>query len=442
MGRDFATRSPVDLLIVHASELATLAAGRLPRQESALADLGVILDGALAVVGERILAVGPTDEIIHAFPPAPDTIVVDAHHRLVNPGFVDPHTHLVFAGHRAHEFAMRLRGANYEEILAAGGGILSTVQATRAATQDDLVILGTERLDRMLAHGTTTVEVKSGYGLALADELKILRVIARLGMSHAVTVVPTFLGAHAVPPEWRANPDGYVDEICDIMLPAVANGRLAEFCDVFCERGAFSIEQSRRILREASRLNLRLKIHADQLSASGGARLAVELHARSADHLEQTSPEDLIAMAEHGIIAGLLPGATFFLLQPKYADGRAMIDMGVAPALATDFNPGSSPILSMQMAVALACIGMRLTPEEALAAGTINAAYAIDRADDVGSLSVGKRADALIWGISSVAELPLHFGTNMVDTVIKSGRIIVGRERRTYATCDGGTRSD
>lgn len=417
--------APADLLVVHAAELATLARGSVPRRGPASADPAVIPDGAVAAAGERIVAVGPTEAVLREVSTTPATTVVDASGRLVTPGLVDPHTHLIFAGHRAQEFTLRLRGADYAEILAAGGGILNTVRATREASEGDLVALGKDRLDRMLAHGTTTVEAKSGYGLSLEDELKILRATARLRTTHPVRIVPTFLGAHAVPSEQRADPDGYVREVCEAMLPAVLREGLAEFCDVFCERGAFSIEQSRRILGTAGRLGFRLKIHADQLSASGGARLAAEMGALSADHLEHSPPDDLAAMADRGVTAGLLPGATFFLLHERYADARTMVSLGVPVALATDFNPGSSPTLSMQMAIALACVKMRLTPAEALAAATINAAHAIGRAGEVGSLDRGKQADLVIWGISSVAELPLHFGTNMVHTVIKAGRVVV-----------------
>ncbi len=423
--------APADLLVVHAAELATLATGSVPRRGAALADPGIVADGAVAASGGRITAVGPTEAVLRSVSRTPATTTVDASGRLVTPGLVDPHTHLVFAGHRAQEFTMRLHGAGYAEILAAGGGILNTVRATRAAAEADLVAMARRRLDRMLAHGTTTVEAKSGYGLSMADELKILRATARLGASHAVGIVPTFLGAHAVPPERKADPDAYVRDVCELMLPAVVREGLAEFCDVFCERGAFSIEQSRRILSAAGRLGLRLKIHADQLSASGGARLAAELGALSADHLEHTPSDDLAAMAERGVTAGLLPGATFFLLHQNYADARAMVELGVPIALATDFNPGSSPTFSMQMAIALGCIGMRLTPAEALSAATINAAHAVGRAADAGSLAPGKRADLVMWGISSVAELPLHFGTNMADTVIVDGRVVIGGGRTT-----------
>jgi imidazolonepropionase len=417
---------PIDLLLVHAAELATLARGSVPRCGADLAECGVIGDGAVAVAGGRIVAVGTTDAVRRALPPGPPGAVIDAGGRLVTPGLVDPHTHLVFAGNRAREFSMRLRGAGYEEILAGGGGILSTVRATREAPETELVASGRQRLDRMLAHGTTTVEAKSGYGLSLADELKILRATSQLAATHAVSIVPTFLGAHVVPLERRADPDGYVRDVCEVMLPAVAEAGLAEYCDVFCERGVFSVEQSRRILRAADRLGLGLKIHADQLSASGGARLAAEVGAVSADHLEHTPADDLEAMADRGVTAGLLPGATFFLLSDRYAGARAMVDRGVPIALATDFNPGSSPTLSMQMAIALACVGMRLTPEEALSAATVNAAHAIGRAEVVGTLTAGKSADLVIWGVSSVAELPLHFGTNMVDTVVKAGRVVAG----------------
>ncbi len=418
---------PADLVITHAAELATVARGGVPRTGPALADPGVIRDGAVAVAASRIIAAGPTDTVRRQVAITSATTVIDASGRLVTPGLVDAHTHLMFAGHRAQEFEMRLRGAGYAEILAAGGGILTTVRATREASLDDLVALGKARLGRMLAHGTTTVEAKSGYGLSLADELKILRATARLSRAQAIDLVPTFLGAHVVPAERRADPDGYVREVCDVMLPAVADEGLAVFCDVFCEEGAFSVEQTRRILTAAARRGLGLKIHADQLSHSGGARLAAEVGATSADHLEHTPDADLRAMADRGVVAGLLPGATFFLLRHRYADARKMIALGVPVALATDFNPGSSPTLSLQMAIALACVEMRLTPSEALSAATINAAHAVGRATEVGSLDVGKQADLVVWGIGSVAELPLHFGTNMADVVIKSGRIVHDR---------------
>ena len=418
---------PADLVITHAAELATVARGGVPRTGPALADPGVIRDGAVAVAASRIIAAGPTDAVRRQVAITSATTVIDASGRLVTPGLVDAHTHLVFAGHRAQEFEMRVRGAGYAEILAAGGGILTTVRATREASLDDLVALGKARLGRMLAHGTTTVEAKSGYGLSLPDELKILRATARLSRAQTIDLVPTFLGAHVVPAERRADPDGYVREVCDVMLPAIADEGLARFCDVFCEDGAFSVEQTRRILTAAARRGLGLKIHADQLSHSGGARLAAEVGAASADHLECTPDADLRAMAARGVVAGLLPGATFFLLRHRYADARTMIALGVPVALATDFNPGSSPTLSLQMAIALACVEMRLTPSEALSAATINAAHAVGRAGEVGSLEVGKQADLVVWGIGSVAELPLHFGTNMADVVIKSGRIVHDR---------------
>jgi len=419
------TANAADLVLVHAGELATLAGGAVPRIGDALADAGVVADGAVAVAGDRILAVGPTRTVVRDVPTTPTATIIDVGGRLVTPGLVDAHTHLLFAGRRAHEFVLRLHGAGYAEILAGGGGILETVRATRAAEEAELVALGQRRLDRMLAHGTTTVEAKSGYGLSLADELKILRATATLGRVHAMTIVPTFLGAHAVPTEYRAAPDTYVREVCDSMLPAVIGEGLAEYCDVFCEEGAFSVEQTRKILTTAARLGLRLKVHADQLSASGGARLAAALRASSADHLECTPEADLAAMAERGVVAGLLPGATFFLLRHAYAPARTMIRLGVPVALATDFNPGSSPTLSMQMVIALACVEMKLTPAEALSAATINAAHSVGRAREVGSLEPGKRADVVVWATDTVDELPTHFGTNMVDLVIKSGRVRV-----------------
>ncbi|MDQ7848919.1 MAG: imidazolonepropionase [Armatimonadota bacterium] len=413
-----------DLLIVHAGELLTLAAGHPaegPRRGSALGRLGLIRDGALAVADGLIVQVGTTDEVRDAVPKAAQ--VVDAAGRVVLPGFVDAHTHLLFGGWRAEEFELRLGGATYQEIAARGGGILHTVAQTRGMTEEALVDVGMARLSRMLAHGTTTVEAKSGYGLSTESELTLLRALHRIGALHHVDVVPTFLGAHAVPPEFSGDADGYVRLVIDEMLPAVAEEDLAEFCDVFCERGAFTVEQSRAVLEAGVEYGLAPKIHADELSNSGGARLAAQVGAVSADHLEHAAEEGLRAMAAAGVIAVVLPGTAFFLGLPA-PPVRRMVDLDVAVALGTDFNPGSSPTYSMQMATALGVLRLGLGPAEAVAAATINAAHAIGVAEEVGSLEPGKVADVVILDATDYRALAMQFGVNLVDEVYKRGRLV------------------
>src|SRR3989454_143929 len=387
-------KADVDLLIVHAGQLLTLAGPNdRPRTEKALGDLAIIPDGAVAAADGVIVAIGPTAQVLDEVAPSRDGEVIDVAGRVVLPGFVDPHTHLIFAGSRAEEFEMRLAGATYQQISRAGGGILSTMRATRAASEDELLEAGRQRLDRLLAHGTTTVEVKSGYGLTIDDELKCLRAVHRLSASHDVDLIPTFLGAHAVPPEHSRDPDAYVRFLIDEMLPAVVEEDLAEFCDVFCEAGAFTPEQSRAVLEAGLEAGLDPKIHADELSDLGGAALAADLEAISADHLLCASDDGLRAMADAGTMAVLLPGTALFLGLP-YARARRMVELGVPVALGTDFNPGTSPTWSMPMVIALACLGMRLTPAEAITAATINAAHAIAAAEEVGSLELVSRLSA------------------------------------------------
>lgn len=413
-----------DLLLVHAGELLTLAGGPQgetgPRTGEALGTLGLIRDGAVAVADGLITAVGTTADLLGSIRAAE---TVNARGRVVLPGFVDPHTHLLFGGSRAEEFEQRLRGATYLQIAAAGGGILHTVAQTRMVGERALVDVGAARLTRMLAHGSTTVEAKSGYGLATEEELKLLRALHRLSAAHHVDVIPTFLGAHALPAEFAFDSDAYVSLVIEEMLPAVAEEDLAEYCDVFCEEGAFTLDQSRAILEAGAELGLAPKIHADEFSDRGGARLAAEVGATSADHLLFASEEGLSAMAKAGVIGVLLPGTAFFLGLP-YAPARRMIDLGVAVALATDFNPGSSPTYSMQMAVALACLGMRLTPAEAIVAATLNAAWAVGMAEEVGSLEPGKVADLVILDATDHRALGMHFGVNLVDEVYKRGRFV------------------
>lgn len=413
-----------DLLLVHAGELLTLSGGEDvdagPRTGEALGRLGLIPDGAVAIADGIITEVGSTADLLGMVRAAR---TVDAEGRVVLPGFVDPHTHLLFGGSRAEEFELRLRGATYLDIAAAGGGILHTVTETRRLGEGALVKIGAARLNRMLAHGTTTVEAKSGYGLSTEEEVKLLRALHRLSAAHHIDIVPTFLGAHAVPPEYASDPDGYVSLVIEEMLPVVAEEDLADYCDVFCEETAFTVEQSRAILEAGAELGLAPKIHADELSDRGGARLAAEVGATSADHLLYASEDGLSAMAEAGVIGVLLPGTAFFLGLP-FAHARHMVELGVAVALATDFNPGSSPTYSMQMTVALACLGMRLTPAEAIAAATVNAAWAVGMAEEVGSLEPGKVADLVILDAGDHRALGMHFGVNLVEEVYKRGRLV------------------
>lgn len=415
----------VDLLIVNANELVTLrGSSQKPRTGKQMCSLGIIRRGGLAVKDGRIVAVGKTSEIRKCFRAEN---VISASGKTVMPGFVDPHTHLVFAGSHEDEFQMKVEGASYMEILNAGGGILKTVRETRRASVDRLVEMGFKTLDVMLEHGTTTIEAKSGYGLTVKDELKILRVIKRLNQLHAVDVVPTFLGAHVVPPEYENNPQEYVNLVVKDMIPRVAAKRLAEFCDVFCERGIFSLEQSRRVLVAGKNYGLKLKVHADEMSMFGGAELAADVGTVSAEYLLSSSEKGIKAMAEKGVVAVLLPAASFSLMTGRYADARKMISLGVPVALGTDFNP-SCWVENQQLVIALACHFMKLTPAEAITATTINAAHAIGRADKVGSLEPGKEADFIVLDVPNHNFLGYRFGVNVVDKVIKNGRIVVDRE--------------
>jgi len=413
-----------DLLIANAGELLTLASPHGSRRGAEMDDLRIVPGGAVAIRDGRILAVGPTDDL-RCTVQADQTL--DAEGRVVMPGFVDPHTHLVYAGQRADEFEMRVKGATYMEIMAAGGGIMSTVRATRAATVDDLARESMPRLRRMLAHGTTTAEAKTGYGLTTADELKMLEAIARLNGSQPVELVPTFLGAHAVPAEYKDDPDAFVDLVVNEMLPAAAAlpaETRPRFCDVFCEDGAFTLEQSRRILQKARYLGLGLKIHVDEFKALGGTALAVELGAVSADHLVATPQDEIRMLAASDVIAVSLPGTPFGLGHHEYSPARAIIDSGGALALATDLNPGTCPCESMQLMIALACRYMGMTPAEAIAASTINAAHAIGLRDRVGSLEAGKQADILVMDVPTYRMLAYRFGTNMVQVVVKRGVVV------------------
>ncbi len=413
------------LIIHNASQLLTLAGG--PQRGHRLGELNIIKNGAVAIDDGKILATGRSADILTRFPEA---ATFDAQGHVVMPGFVDPHTHLVWAGDRAAEFEMRLEGKTYLEILAAGGGILSTVTATRAVTLEELEEESHQRIWQAFRHGTTTAEVKTGYGLELAAELKQLQAILTLDVRGPMTLVPTFLGAHAIPPEFDGRENEYVEVLCTEMLPAVkewwqahAGNQPLPFVDVFCERGAFDLAQSRRILEAAKTLGFPLKIHADEFENLGGAALAVELGAASADHLVRTSAADIEALANSDTVAVSLPATPFGLNEPDYTPAAEFIAADGLLALATDTNPGTAWGESMQFILALACRKMGLTPAQAIAAATINAAAAIQREDKIGSLEPGKLADLLILGVKDYRQLGYRFGTNLVAYVSKQGRI-------------------
>jgi imidazolonepropionase len=440
---------PKGLLIERTAGIATLAGGL--RRGATQADAGVVSgDVAIACWDGHILALGPEPEVVGEIANAglaPSTFArLDAGGGFVTPGLVDAHTHLLFAGTREREWRMRTAGAGYLEILAAGGGILSTVAATRAATDEGLLAGARARLARMLANGTTTAEAKSGYALNVEGELRTLALVARLSAEGPIELVPTFLGAHAVPGEFRqgrataAATAAYVDAVVDEQLPAVAEQGIARFCDVFCEKGVFSAEQSGRILRAAASLGLATRLHADELAPSGGAELAAELatelpettRARSADHLAAPSEEGIAALAgaaEAGrpVVATLLPATSWFLGKHHFAPARRFVDAGVPVALASDLNPGTSPTLGLPLVMSIGCLEMGLTPAEALAAVTVNAAHSLGLGDTIGSIEPGKQADLVVWEASTLDQLPYWLGGSLVRTVVKRGRIAFDR---------------
>lgn len=416
------------LWIKNSSQLATVASNKSgPRIKEAMSELGIIKDGSLWIEHGVIQAVGTTAELEKQFiSRLHEAEIYDATNLLITPGLVDPHTHVVYGGSREREFEMRLEGATYMEIMNAGGGIHATARMTREATEEELVQQTSKRLDSFLDHGVTTVEGKSGYGMNLETELKQLRVMKELGRRHPVDIVPTFMGAHAVPPEYKGREDEFVDLLIDEILPAVVKEELAEFNDVFCEKGVYTPEQSERILEAGKKYGLIPKIHADEIESYGGAELAAKVGAISAEHLLKASDEGIRRMAAAGVIACLLP-ATALYLREEAAKGRKMIDAGVPVAISTDCNPGSSPTTSMPLVMNLACISMRLTPAEALTAATFNAACAINREKQVGSLEVGKQADIVVWNVKDYRELQYLFGVNHVKTVWKKGEQVVNR---------------
>ena len=406
------------LALLHASQLVTLAGPTRPRIGKELSELGIIRDGGLLIRDGKIDVVGPSDEIEKK---STDAEVVDLGGRVVLPGFVDAHTHLVFAGNRLDDFERRARGESYEQIAKAGGGIWSTVEKTRAASEADLFGQATKHAEWFVKCGTTTVEAKSGYGLTLDDELKILRVMQRLNQETPLEVVPTFLGAHAVPRDSSAGE--YVDLVINEMLSRVAKEKLAEFCDVFCERGYFDVEQSRKILSSAKKLGLKLRGHVDQLTNSGGAKLMAELGAATADHLEKTDEEGIAALKTANVQPVLLPGSVYALGSKSSPRAREMIEAGLPVVLATDFNPGSSPTPSMPMVLSLACTQMKMSPAEAITASTINAAHSLSR-DDIGSLEAGKAANVAVFDCEDHRELAYWFGLPQTHVVYVRGKQI------------------
>ena len=412
----------MDLFVKNISQLVTVAAhGAKAKTGPAMRDLGLIENGGVLCRGGKIAWVGRMAEWDGKL--AGDFAELDASGMLVLPGFVDSHTHMMFAGSREKEFGLRAEGATYQQIAEQGGGILSTVRAVRSATKKELKRSTAAYIADMMRHGTTTVEIKTGYGLDMDSEVKMLEGINELKDEEIMTVVPTFLGAHAIPPEFHGKGGNFVSLVCDRMIPYAGKKKLAAFCDVFCEAGYFTLDESEKVLEEGKRWGMAPKVHADELTPLGGAELAARVGAVSADHLEKVSDRGIAALAARGVVAGLLPGVSFFL-NHGYAPARALIDAGVPVAIASDFNPGSCMSYSMPMMMTIASTQMGLTPEEVICAGTINGAAALGLSDRLGSIEVGKQADLLVAEIPDYRFLPYHYGTNHVRTTIKNGTIL------------------
>jgi imidazolonepropionase len=412
-----------DLLIRSIGQLLTLA-GDNPKRGGEMSNLAIVENAAVASKNGKIVAVGKEDSVISEINLLDNVKEINADNKVVTPGLIDCHTHLVFSGSREEEFYLRIKGENYLEILKAGGGILSTVDAVRKANFEDLYNNGKKILNDMLSFGTTTVEIKSGYGLSIEDEVKILEVIKRLDEEHPIDIVPTFLGAHAFPREYKDKEEDYVNLMIEKMLPVVKEKNLAKFCDVFCGKGVFNLEQSERILSTAKDLGFKLKIHADQLSYDGGAELASKMDAISASHLEYISDIGIANMKQKGIIAELLPGSVFFMGKTNYASAKKMINNNIPLTLATNYNPGTCVIKSLPIIMTLACIYMGMSAEEVITTTTINAACALDLQNDVGSIEVGKKTDIVIWDVNNYKQIPYFLGLNLVEKVIKNGNII------------------
>jgi imidazolonepropionase len=421
---------PDSLLITGASQLLTLR-GRGPRRSAALSNLGIIKDGALLVRDGTIAEVGARAQV-ESLPEARDAERLDVGERVILPGFVDSHTHLVHAASRAEEYELKIAGASYEEIARKGGGILNSVKKLRAATTEALELRALSALKKFAAYGTTTLEAKSGYGLDLTSELTILQLHKRLQALQRIEIASTFLGAHTVPAEYRNNANGterYINLLTETVIPEIGEARLAEFCDVFCDRGAFTVEQSKRILQAGRQWGMSPRLHAEQLSRTGATQLAVELGAVSCDHLEHVNRADIRALAKSKTVATLLPGCDFHLGLKRYAPARDLIEAGAIVALATDYNPGTSPTVSIPMILSLACSQLRMTPAEAITATTINGAYALQREKTIGSLEIGKQADLAIFDVADYREIPYYFGVNTCWKTLKRGVVIHSESR-------------
>jgi len=412
----------LNLFIRNIAQLVTVAAHGQPTKPGlSMRDIGIIEHAGLLCLDGKIAWTGSMDALPTDIPDAVPEF--DASGKVVLPGFVDSHTHMMFAGHRAHEFALRARGATYQEIAAQGGGILSTIGHVRKASKKELKRATARYLTEMMRHGTTTVEIKSGYGLDMDSEIRMLEAIGELRQEEMMTVVSTFIGAHAVPPEFRGNKEGYVRLIIDTMIPYVGKRKLAAFCDVFCEHGYFEPEESERILAAGKTWGMRAKVHADELHASGGAELAARVGAVSADHLEHVTDRGIDELRAAGVVGTLLPGVSFFL-NHGYAPARRLIDGGAAVALASDFNPGSCMSFSMPLMMTIACTQMHMTPEEAITAATLHGAAALGLSAEIGSIEQGKRADLIVADVPDYRFLAYHFGTNHITTVIKNGTLL------------------
>ncbi|MGQ4524301.1 imidazolonepropionase [Intestinibacter bartlettii DSM 16795] len=418
-----------DLILKNIGKLVTMQGSSSFRVKEEMNKINIIENAYIAVKNGKILAIGVGDEFGNLC--GEDTKIHDAEGLLVTPGLIDSHTHLIHGGSRENEFSMKLNGVPYIEILNNGGGILSTVKATKEASEEALYKKAKKSLDRMLEFGVTTVEEKSGYGLELNTEIKQLEVARALDKNHPVDLVHTFLGAHAVPEEYKENHKAYIDILVDVMMPKIKDMGLAEFCDVFCEEGVFTIEESEYILQKAKEIGYKLKIHADEIESLGGAGLAAKLGCVSADHLMAASDEGIKMMAENNVVANILP-ATSFNLNKNYADCRKMIDMGAIVSLSSDYNPGSCPSENLQLVMQLGCLHLKMTPNEVLTAVTINAAYAIDRADKIGSIEVGKNADFVVFDARNVEYLMYHFGINHTKKVYKNGNLVVDNKVVVY----------
>ena len=418
-----------DLILKNIGKLVTMQGSSSFRVKEEMNKINIIENAYIAVKNGKILAIGVGDEFGNLC--GDDTKIHDAEGLLVTPGLIDSHTHLIHGGSRENEFSMKLNGVPYIEILNNGGGILSTVKATKEASEEELYKKAKKSLDRMLEFGVTTVEEKSGYGLELNTEIKQLEVARVLDKNHPVDLVHTFLGAHAVPVEYKENHKAYIDILVDVMMPKIKDMGLAEFCDVFCEEGVFTIEESEYILQKAKEIGYKLKIHADEIESLGGAELAAKLGCVSADHLMAASDEGIKMMAENNVVANILP-ATSFNLNKNYADCRKMIDMGAIVSLSSDYNPGSCPSENLQLVMQLGCLHLKMTPNEVLTAVTINAAYAIDRADKIGSIEVGKNADFVVFDARNVEYLMYHFGINHTKKVYKNGNLVVDNKVVVY----------